>query len=416
MTAQRGRWGIGFLLLFPAYFAYHWAALGNSLPLFAGGFVNEMSAFILLCVLVDTAWHRLAGLRLRPQVNDVDLTFALFIAHFVLVVAVHTVAGTAPAVAHQHVATIVQLCAAYWVLRTFPYDDAGAGRLLKICFLVLSSLVLVSAYDDALSLLLASSDQAKAATYQGLARAYLLVAVLAVATIQRRTLRWLLATVSVFVLFLIGARSEVLAALISFVSFEVALSRGPIALMAAWIGALAAGVAIMIANLDALQSYFPDNRLLYLLSVGLDDGSVSERLEYQALAWRVLQEFPIFGDYAHYAASGGPGAYAHNITSVWVDLGLFGLATYVAVIVAALAACLRPRPRLARQDPRLRRRQALCVAFLLQTVFFVAAAKSLNDICIATLAGVAGAYAGAGLRQSSHRRPGSLLATEPPWR
>lgn len=382
---------LGFVLLFPLYFIYHWLSLGGAIPRFLGGFVNEASLLVVLMLMATIAVSCLRPRSNVAAVTPADIVFAVFICFFATVVAAHAGLGSTPTVVRSHAASIGQLAAAYLVFRLFPYRSRGAWRLVAACFIVLSTLVLEAAYRDLLGLLLSGSDDSAAATYQGLARGYLMVAILALTGLRHALPRWLGYLLTLFVLFLIGARSEVAGAVILFTAFEIASSRAP------WRVSLRVAVAIAFTsvavwlNLDVLDEIFPENRLLFLLAQGTDDGSVSERQVLQGYAWSTIQAHPLMGDFGHYESLGGAGAYAHNLLSAWVDLGVVGLILIIAafwVSVAGIIATATDTSDSAKQH------RALCVALMALTVFLFAFAKNFTDPSLGVAVGSSAALYG----------------------
>lgn len=383
-----------FLLLFPGYFIYHWLALNGIWPLFLGGYVNESSALVLLGAVAALLLAALGGRRIQVgTLNPVDAAFIAFMVYFASVVFVHAAAGSAPGTVRNHVASWMQLAATYIAFRVYPYASPGPRRGAVALLLAFTLAVVVAAQADVLGLLLQSSDDTQSATYQALARAYLLVMLVGVIALPQRWVRMPIYITAALVLILLGARSEIAAMALFVTVFETLSARRPVRAAVSVIVVLIAAASVLIVGAESLNEIFPDNRLLYLLVEGVEDGSVVERRAQIAAAWAALGERPLTGDYGHYEAIGGAGSYAHNLLSAWVDLGVPGLLVVLGVLaVSGLSMIVRPGTT-APQGGRWPGSPGmpLVAGLLVQTLFFLLAAKVFTDICLATLAGAAAA-------------------------
>jgi O-Antigen ligase len=399
-----------FLALFPGYFAYHWGALNGWTPLVLGGYVNEVSA--LVCVGFVLAWSisLLVGRRVTMQWTVVDTCFALFMVWFAANVLVNIMLVSAPGVTKSHTASCVQWLACYLAVRHVSLEFVRTTLLWMVG--VFSIAVLWAAQTDLLALLLRGSDESKAATYQGLARALLITAAFGLGGQKSRLVRWSGYVVTLFVLFLVGARSEIAGAVILFCVLEVVASRRPMLAAMVVAASIALGALVVLGALDQLSEIFPDNRFLALLLEGSGDASAVERALYQELAWRAVLESPMLGDYGHYERAASVGAYAHNWLSAWVDLGLIGLLLFAILhLVAAWAAVLVYRSAAASCDAATKRQVALGIGLLAMVTVFNLAAKNFADLGLATTTGLLAALVGAHRFRLRRTAPSSALVS-----
>ncbi len=383
-----------FFALFPGYFAYHWAALNGWTPLVLGGYVNEVSA--LICVGFVLAWSisLLVGRRVKVCLTVVDTCFALFMAWFSAIVLLHVLIASTPGVTNGHIASLVQLLACYLALRHVSLELVCTSLLWTTA--VFSAAVLWAAQTDLLGLLLRGSDESSAATYQGLARAVLITAAFGITGQRSRLIRWSCYMITLFVLFLVGARSEIAGAAILFGVLEVAASRRPMLTAMVVVASTVLGVIVVIGALDTLSEFFPDSRFLALLLEGSGDASAVERALYQELAWRAVLDSPMLGDYGHYERVASAGAYAHNWLSAWVDLGLMGLMLFTALhLIAAWSAALVYRSAAASGDSVRKRQAALGIGLLAMVTVFNLVAKGFADPGLATATALLAAFVGA---------------------
>jgi O-Antigen ligase len=383
---------VPFLLVFPGYFAYHWSSLNGWIPLFLGGYVNEVSALVCAGFALAAVLTALTSPRKPVRLFALDWIFCAFMAWFGMVVLLHAAAQTAPGVTKNQLASWFQVLASYLAVRLLPLTQLG--RIPLVLAVAFSVLVLFAAQRDLLGLLLASSEDSSAATYQGLARAFLVTAAFGLISVHVPQLRWLAYLVTAFVLFLIGARSEIVGALIMFVVLEIAVSQRPARALVAVAATSILGALALMASMNALIELFPDNRFLLLLLESGSDGSVTERQLYQDMAWMATLDSPLFGAYGHYEKEVSAGAYAHNWVSVWVDLGLVGLVLFVLVhLQGFLAAWSARNAALQFSSPQFRAIGAMALGLLVMVTTFSFLAKHFTDPGLAMVAGLFGALA-----------------------
>lgn len=322
-----------FLLMFPGAFAYQTAVQGGMIPPVLGGFFT--AAAIMAAPVVFVSY--LGETRIRPgRPGLIGAAFALFLAFFLLVVLLGVYGGGDEEITQPHLAYVFKFVVIYFLMRSLPVEEPSVR---KICVLVLWSMILF--------VVLLSSGQRffgmklEDATvgdylfdYQGLALVYIVVLICALPSV-RRSGRYLLYALSAYVLFLIGARSELLGLLVLVTIVEFCLESNRY-LYAAILSALIAAAAYFVFSQGGVfGSMDVTNRVLNLRDLQ-SDVSFSERRQSLDLALHTIAAHPLVGNYASYPV----GDYAHNILSAWVDFGLvgfllFGIVAYGPVISLA---------------------------------------------------------------------------------
>ena len=378
-----------FVFLLPGYFLYHWTANIGLIPMVLGGYSNESAILVIAWV---SLWAIAALLResvSRIRLSSTELLYVLFMLYFTTIVLLHWSTGTAPQVTVSHTAAILQITAAFLVFRLAPLGSSGLHRVLLATVLIMSLLVYKTAANDSLTLLLASNDNTKVATYQGLARVFLLTVVVITAFTPSRFKRIFHYLNAIAVLFLIGARSEVAGLLVFAATLEWMLTRRKGMALLLMPVLLAVAAVVLIDVIPQLNTWFPDNRVLFLLEFG-SDGSVIERREQIQFAQNSIAASPILGAYGSYTMLGSAGSYAHNILSAWVDLGIVGMGLLVALLMR-LAVIYIKQSKLKIVMPHTVAFHGLGTGLLMQTLFFLIAAKSFTDVSVAVLVGVTSA-------------------------
>ena len=158
--------------------------------------------------------------------------------------------------------------------------------------------------------------------YQQSACLYLFVSICLVAS-KSSSFRYLIYSISLVVLFLIGARSEFYAfPLVSLLS-EVIHRRS----FSALVTFLVFSIFVYLFCFNLFPQVF-DNKIFAVI-LAASEASRDARYDLTADALRTIADNPILGGYNKYL----PGNYSHNLLSVWVDFGLLGLFLFVFAFV-----------------------------------------------------------------------------------
>lgn len=305
---------MAFVFLVPGYFLYHWMVLIGLMPLLLGGYSNESAAIVLTWVLLWALYGLPNGNLGDVRLSNIEILYGIFMLYFGAMVLMHWGLGTAPQVSVSHTASIIQLLAVFAVFRLAPLDSRGLRQILLLAVVAMSLLVYQAAVTDALTLLLASSNDTRVATYQSLGRAFLLTVVPVAAFTSSRWKRLLHYINATLVIFLLGARSEAAGLLVFAAAFEWMLTRKKSRALLIMVLLFAMTGALLLVTLPVLGEWFPDNRVLLLLQEVESDGSVQERGEQIRFALGSIASHPVWGDYGSYGELGSVGSYAHNIS------------------------------------------------------------------------------------------------------
>jgi len=365
---------LAFLILVPGYFFYHWLVGLNTIPQVLGGYVNESSALTILLLLA------LLGVRAGTgsiRIHPLELVYGAFLTCFIASMAYHAFRGGPPEVIKSHTASILQSIAMFAVYRATALELKVQYRLLLGLCLAMSAFVYAAVSDDVLAAFLVNADDAKAATYQGLARAFFLSVCAVTPFSKALSLRLLLYLNALVVLFFLGSRSDMLALFLFILIFEWVSSKHWMRQFLLYAGA----VGLILLLIPWLLREMPDNRILGLLEFKADT-SVQVRTTQIRFALDQIQAAPLTGAYGSYMRLGGSGHYAHNALSAWVDLGLPGMLLLVAVVAALVHSAARLAPRVRRLGGGLVADYGLALGFLGICLFFLIFSKPFVDISV----------------------------------
>lgn len=187
---------------------------------------------------------------------------------------------------------------------------------------------------------LSLSDSDDFATYQGLARSVSLASAFVLPFIKRRLFFWIFSCTSLFSVFMLGSRSELIFLLVFILSIIlINLTRGG---MKDRIGMFflctisIVSIVLFSPNIDST-----DNRNLQLVDIK-DSTSYQGRSNFREIALKQIYESPILGDFGgHVYATGSEGGYSHDIFSSWVNLGLVGFVFYLLLTLIPIFMSLK---------------------------------------------------------------------------
>ena len=318
---------LGFFLLYPAFFFYQVLIANGAMPPVLDGYFRYAVLTVFAFSLLFLACN--AG---RNKFVWADLNFIFFVGYFFVIVCTNALLGGTSQYFGWHLGQVIQLLTVFLVFRLLDVDSLYLKWGLVVSVLLMSFSVIYFSKDGFFYLKGLDSSNKNISTYQEFANSYLLSVMLLTACLKRGWARVIIYAVAIPCLYLTGSRSELVALILFIMLYEFVLAKYK------WRAVFRIGLALLvvIVGMYVLGDYVPKNRVLYLAAPASDE-SIRMRVDMSASALTIVSESPLFGSYGDYEA----GEYAHNIISVWVDLGVLGLIIYLAMIVSAFykSAC-----------------------------------------------------------------------------
>lgn len=367
-----------FFLLFPGFFYYHTLLGTGTMGAVLGGYFSPVSVVYMLPLAL--LYH--ANMRRDPRrLSTIDLNYGIFLAYFIAVVAVNTVAGANRAIVANHLVCILFMVNAFVL---FSFIDFGRRQFR---WMGIAGLATMSAIAFAFSVngvfylgaLGIAQDADSLATYQGFARSYLMTILPAVAYTRSLPLRLAIYVAGAATLFVNTARSEFAALLFVMPIIEFYFSRHKLVFIAVAVIA----ITLFSMHLDDIIAALPDNRILELLDLS-QSTSANKRHHLTVYARQTIAAHPLLGDFASYE----PGYYSHNVLSAWVDLGLFGFVDLLAITAIPII------PMFFKEYLASRRRPEFIHAFALAcvTLLLLITSHSFSDMLIGATLGAYSQY------------------------
>ncbi len=227
---------------------------------------------------------------------------------------------------NNYLGTIISWGMLFMLGRVVPVYGRGIPRLAQIVFAALFVLTLANMEDGAFTPAQGADAEA---TYQAYAVVLAVVTFVLLYDAERAIRFWAIGVTAIVSFAILGSRSELVAMLliVGFAGNCRRQSRQTFVLE-----------VIAIAMLVAAYVYLTNtgwNRLINLVDEGAES-TVIARSEMTGQAWTAILNHPMAGDFGSY----DDGAYAHNLLSIWVDFGFFGMLLYVALLVASIHGIL----------------------------------------------------------------------------
>ncbi|QTP58977.1 hypothetical protein HNO53_09835 [Billgrantia antri] len=332
---------IGFFVLFPGFILYHTLVAMGMMPAVLGGLFGVVSVlmFIVYCALLPSQLFVLSSATRGYAL--VTLSFFVYVLLWSAVNYGLTGGSVMQAALVQTVETLVLWLVLFLLGYRVPLDSPRLTRAFWIAF------VLIAGY---LALHVATTGQwmffarrmieveaevgDSVSTYQGYARSALVLLVFLIAVSERAVVRAALIVVGAFVMFVLGARSELYAFLALSALLLMLWAGMSVKYMLTLLAVVGVLMALVVSQFEALSG----SRQLQIF----DLSGTSSWLARQNLGQRAVEQIlssPVLGRFGgHIASAEVTGGYAHSMLSAWVNYGLLGFTLYVGLTLSAFAA------------------------------------------------------------------------------
>lgn len=186
----------------------------------------------------------------------------------------------------------------------------------------------------------AFDPNATSIAYQMIGRVVVLCGIFAVISARNIALSAILVAMGVAALYQNGARTEFLLFFLATSSMIFLSTFKKVVTFYAMLGATAVVIIFLVTNSDAILDMLPQSRVLEVFRLDQSTSWDARAIAYQ-YAKDTIASAPILGDYGSDFDRFGPGLYAHNIASAWVELGLFGFVITLILLIRPLIFSLR---------------------------------------------------------------------------
>lgn len=325
---------VGFLLLFPVYFVYHFCISQNIFAPFLGGLFGNVSLIVGSISFLMLPWI------LKYKIKYVKSPFYLFyfaIFFFLLwTFGNHFLVQYHPFGYHafwESYSTFIIWCALFYTSFFLPLESLNFFNLLKLHCIVIFLIFIFSVSKEssffALYKIFQNTDDGSSmSSYQQAGRS-ILISFLFLAIIGKKKLFSLITLlVGAIILLSIGSRTDLISIIMSILLFCFhMLIKGEGSLLRKT-AIFSFFVFILLFTFIFTQTLFNDSRAAELFDLA-SSTSWQGRSDLSSNALFIIMQNPIFGKFDYYDVSGG---YAHNILSAWTSFGFFGFMLYILLL------------------------------------------------------------------------------------
>ena len=323
---------IGFILFFPIFFFFHFAIAWLNLPLHIGLFGETA---LLIVILFPTLFFP-AVFRVMQGSSLISIIFFLLLGYCAL----WTLGGMAliptdeiPEGAIPQLASLIALWTALFFTGLFVNVDSTVMRWL-VSISLLGMAGIVAHFIDPHYFVMNPNwlfQNHSVTSYQGFTRSAMITAIALISAMRNITWRLVLSSLCIFLVFTLGARSELYGLIFVIAAFESFRAlRKPLAILPVMLVVLIV-MGTLIGNFDTISS----SRQFNVLDLS-QDTSWTLRESETSFAMRQISDSPILGEFAGHFDAGSAGTYSHTVLSSWVSFGLVGFLLYIVISIISL--------------------------------------------------------------------------------
>ena len=332
-----------FLLAFPGYLIYHFLLGLGLAPAGVGWFT-----LVLVVACLYFSGHYFLSLGVGKVPTDALLVPIPVLLLVFLMLAYSAIYGALSGYDYVEVSGLLWAVSnAVWFLSLFfigynlPFAVTKKGKLICFWGVVCCTGMILYWYDfSSMTFKIAASDGVavnyrELASYQGLARSVFYFFLFFLVLLESRLLKGFLYGVLVFLLFLIGSRTDFFLSLI-IIPFFLMYNYGRGGVLFFLLLVLVGVLIVPFLSIDLGQRY-------EVIVNPSSDASLTQRSELYASGWRDIQEHYLAGDFLGQVREfGGVGYYIHNFLSAWRQYGITGflLFCYLNVFCLFISSCL----------------------------------------------------------------------------
>lgn len=309
---------------------YHSLLINNLIPPFLGGYFGAFTIFAMVTLIPFFKLFSVKSAKSSPYLSLIN--FFAFLNVLIVTTLFSYYNGISDDAVMQSFEVLI-----YWVTFSligffFVLADKTKTQkvLLTFTFFYLLYIIYFVVTEGRLMLDFGSSDdfeRGEVSGYQGIARSFLIIAVIATVFMKNRINAIFAALIFSFILFVVGARSEFygfIGAILLFhsiMSFKYKSSFIAIALL------ISTSVFLGVYYFNELM----ESRQLQVLDLSHSSSWVA-RQDMKEFALNQIAQNPILGEFGGHVKYHSIGTYAHNALSGYVNYGLLFFVLYTVTI------------------------------------------------------------------------------------
>lgn len=357
-----------FFLLFPGFAIYNSFVAYGFIPAFLGGYFGVVSVFFIIFI---SPFILISCKELF--LRDVDFSFLLaafyfYIITWVLINYIFYSDYYVDLASIQSLELIILTLAMFFLGMSIDLDSQRFKKCNLFVFIVSAAMLIfyVATTGNVMFYAKSLAEQNDAiSTYQGYARSAFVLCLAVLSTAKKQTNFLVLSVLSFLILFVLGARSELVATVFGIFVIYVSLFKFNLKSFF-YVSVLCLALFTVVFFLYDMNSA---GRQFQLLNVE-DSSSWISREGLEDIALKQIAQSPILGIYGGHVSEGGStGSYAHNILSAWAGFGFFGFLLYLMLFIYPMLSGFRAIYILRRVDSTVVFSFSLAVSCFLLVLF-----------------------------------------------
>lgn len=325
---------IGFLLLFPIFFIYHFCLSQNYFTPFLGGLFGNVSLFVAFLSFLILPWF------LKFKIKHVTASVCFF--YFAILFYLTWTFGNQffikdhPFGFHafwESYSSFIIWCALFYIGFFLPLESINFYKYLKLNCLLIFIIFILSVLKEGSFFALfkyfqSNDDNSSTSSYQQAGRSIFVSFLFLAIIVRNKLISLIILLICAIILLSIGSRTDLVSIIIALLLYFLhMLIKGDVSNLRKTLIFLSFTIVLSFTIL-LTQTIFYDSRAAELFDLA-SSSSWQGRSDLSSNAFAIIIKYPIFGKFDYYDVAGG---YAHNILSAWTSFGIFGFILYTFLL------------------------------------------------------------------------------------
>ena len=326
---------VGYILLFPVFFIYHFCLSQNYFPAILGGLFGIVSLFVALISYVLLPWI------LKYKIRYVNVP--VFIFYLSILFYLSWTFGNQFLIQNhpygnhsflESYSSFIIWGALFYIGFFLPLESVNFYKFLKytslIIFLIFGFSILKENTFFALFKIFQNNDESSAlSSYQQAGRSIFISFIFLSLFGQNKLLNLIILLTGAVILLSIGSRTDLISIFIIIILYCFHMLIKGNGTLNKKILVFSTFLFLLFCTYFLTRTAFNDSRAAELFDLA-SSTSWQGRSDLSSNALNIIKQYPIFGKFDYYDTTGG---YAHNILSSWTSFGFFGFILYLFILI-----------------------------------------------------------------------------------
>lgn len=326
---------VGYILLFPIFFIYHFGLSQNYFPAFLGGLFGNVSLFVALLSFILLPWVLIYKIRYVKE--PVFIFYFAIIFYLTWTFGYQYLVQNHPYGNHSFLesySSFIIWAALFFVGFFLPVERIFFYNFLKFSCLIIFGIfgfaILKENTFFALFKIFQNNDESSSlSSYQQAGRSIFISFIFLALIGHNKLFNLIILLVGAIMLLSIGSRTDLISIFLTILlyCFHILFKGNGTLIKKALV--FSTFLFLLIFTFFLTRTVFNDSRAAELFDLA-SSTSWQGRSDLSSNAILIIKQYPILGKFDYYDTSGG---YAHNILSSWTSFGFFGFILYLFILI-----------------------------------------------------------------------------------